>query len=79
MEIRLLFLGNEILVVKIETAPDTFIEDKIPTKDYPKSAGYDLFAEENHLVLSNSRTLISSGIKMSIPEGYYGQISPRSG
>ena len=74
-----MLLGNEILEVKIEVASDNFIEDKIPIKSYPKSAGYDLFAGENGLVLSNSRTLINTVIKMSIPEGYYGQISPRSG
>ena len=74
-----MFLGNEILQVKIEVASDNFIEDKIPIKAYPKSAGYDLFAAENGLVLSNLRTLINTGIKMSIPKGYYGQISPQSG
>ena len=74
-----MFLGNEILLVKIATSSDTFIEDKIPIKAYANSAGYDLFADENGLVLPNSRTLINTGIKMSIPKGYYGQISPRSG
>ena len=38
-----------------------------------------MFADKNGLVLPNSRTLINTGIKMSIPKGYYGQISPRSG
>ena len=75
-----LFLGNEILLVKIATASDTFIEKyKIPIKAYPNFAGYDLFADENGLVLPNLRTLINTGIQMSIPKGYYGQISPRSG
>ena len=74
-----MFLGNEILLVKIATSSDTFIEDKIPIKAYANSAGYDLFADKNGLVLPNSRTLINTGIKMSIPKGYYGQISPRSG
>ena len=52
---------------------------KIPLKAYIDSAGYDLFANESIQVLSNSRTLISTGLKMQIPKGFYGQISPRSG
>ena len=52
---------------------------KIPLKAYTDSAGYDLFADKTVEVLSNSRALISTGLQMQIPKGYYGQISPRSG
>ena len=51
---------------------------KIPLKAYIDSAGYELFANESIQVLSNSRALISTGLKMRIPNGFYGQISPRS-
>ena len=46
---------------------------------YVNSAGYDLFADESIRVISNSRGLVSTGIKISIPKGFYGQIFPRSG
>ena len=72
----MLFLGNKILLVKITS--DSF-ENKIPIKAYTNSAGYDLFAHEPELVLPNSRKVISTGIRMSIPKGYYAEIKPRSG
>ena len=64
------------LLVKITS--DSF-EKKIPIKAYTDSAGYDLFADEPELVLPNSRKVISTGIRMSIPKGYYAEIKPRSG
>lgn len=51
----MLFLGNEILLVKISS--DSF-ENK-PIKAYTNSAEYDLFADESELVLPNSRKVIS--------------------
>ena len=71
----MLFLGNEILLVKISS--DSF-ENK-PIKAYTNSAEYDLFADESELVLPNSRKVISTCIRMSIPKGYYAEIKPRSG
>ena len=71
----MLFLGNEILLVKISS--DSF-ENK-PIKAYTNSAEYELFADESELVLPNSRKVISTGIRMSIPKGYYAEIKPRSG
>ena len=48
-------------------------------KAYINSAGYDLFADESIEVSPNSRALISTGLKMQIPKGFYGQISRQSG
>ena len=50
-----------------------------PKRAYVNSAGYDLFADESIEVLPNSRAVVSTGLRMQIPKGYYGQISPRSG
>ena len=50
-----------------------------PKKAYVNSAGYALFADESIEVLPDSRAVISTGLQMQIPKGYYGQISPRSG
>ena len=73
----MLFLEN-VLQIKLSRSSATDIV-KIPLKAYIDSAGYDLFANESIQVLSNSRALISTGLKMQIPNGFYGQISPRSG
>lgn len=62
----MLFLENEILV---KIAPSTVSpnEVKTPIKAYVNSAGYDLFANEANTILPNSRILINTGIRMSIP------------
>ena len=70
----MLFLEN-VLQIKL-TRPSATDIVKIPLKAYIDSAGYDLFANESIQVLSNSRALISTGLKMQIPKGFYGQISP---
>ena len=70
----MLFLEN-VLQIKLSRSSAT----KILLKAYIDSAGYDLFANESIQVLSNSRALISTGLKMQIPKGFYGQLFPRSG
>ena len=50
-----------------------------PIKAYVNSAGYDLVADESVSVFPNSRAIISIGLRMSIPKGYYGEICPHSG
>ena len=73
-----LFLGNEILI-KIGNSNDSLIEVNRPIKAYVNSAGYDLYSDESFNILPWSRAAISTGIRMSIPKGYYGEICPRSG
>jgi dUTP pyrophosphatase len=51
----------------------------IPSQGSTEAAGYDLYAAENAVVYSLSRTLIKTNISIAIPEGYYGRIAPRSG
>ena len=51
----------------------------IPKKMYLNSAGYDLYANETVKVLAGSRSLVSLDLRMVIPKGYFGRISPRSG
>ena len=70
-----LYLGNEIQIDFIHCSNDA----KEPLKAYADSAGYDLLVNESIRIMSNSRGPVCTGIKMSIPEGFYGQISPRSG
>lgn len=68
---------NEILV-KVEKIDPAA---KLPRKgnDDPKNAGYDLYAIEDAEIKPLERKLLRTGIKMEIPDGYYGRIAPRSG
>ena len=50
-----------------------------PYKAYVDSAGFDLYADETVVILSQDRGLISIGLCMQIPPGYCGIIHPRSG
>lgn len=43
------------------------------------SAGVDLRAAENYIIKSGERALVSTGIKIAVPDGYEIQIRPRSG
>jgi len=52
---------------------------KIPTKNSPDEAGYDLYSSDDHIIKPMERKLVKTGIAMSIPYGYYGHISDRSG
>ena len=51
----------------------------IPKKGTLKSAGFDLFSNEEKTVLSKDKALIKTGISVGIPSGNYGRIAPRSG
>lgn len=54
-------------------------EAVIPTRANDFDAGYDLYATEPTVIFPFERKLIKTGISVSIPEGYYGRIAPRSG
>jgi len=51
---------------------------KTPTSS-EGNAGYDLYACEHAYIPPQQRLLIKTGIKIEIPDGYYGHISDRSG
>ena len=52
---------------------------KPPCRANESDAGYDLFASEACLIKPMERRLVSIGVSISIPKGYYGRIAPRSG
>jgi dUTP pyrophosphatase len=52
---------------------------KIPTQGTNFSAGYDLYAAEDVVVLRFGRKLIKTNVSMAIPMNHYGRIAPRSG
>ena len=52
---------------------------ELPYKGSALAAGYDLVSSEDISVKSKTRQLVSTGISMAIPGGYYGRVAPRSG
>jgi dUTP pyrophosphatase len=57
----------------------TNILARIPTRSNPTDAGADLYSIEDCSIEPQERRIISVGICLEIPEGYYGRIAPRSG
>lgn len=52
---------------------------KIPSRGSNFAAGYDLYAAEDTVISRFNRKLVKTDISISIPNGYYGRIAPRSG
>lgn len=52
---------------------------KIPTRGSASAAGYDLYANEDMVIPWLESRKIGTGIKVEIPEGYFGAIFARSG
>ena len=50
----------------------------IPERKSTSAAGYDLYADESIIIPNGTRALVATNIAMAIPEGYYGDIRPRS-
>ena len=63
----------EIQVQKI--SPDA----KLPGYAHHGDAGVDLYSEITVTLQPGARLLVPTGIKMAIPEGYEGQVRPKSG
>jgi len=54
-------------------------DSRYPTKSHVNDAGYDLFSTEDVSLKPLQRKVVKTGIKLSIPTGFYGRIAPRSG
>ena len=54
-------------------------DGKEPFRANESDAGYDLFSTEHAILEPFQRKLISTGINIEIPEGFYGRVAPRSG
>ena len=50
-----------------------------PRKQTKGAAGFDLSASRSYIIQPRQIVLVSIGIKVKIPDGYYGQIADRSG
>jgi dUTP pyrophosphatase len=54
-------------------------EAKCPTRGLDKAAGWDLYNTQEKEIPSGGHSLITTGISITIPQGTYTQIVPRSG
>ena len=61
--------------LKVKKLEDTAV---IPERKTPSAAGYDLTPSEVFTLQPGEQRLINTGIAMEIPEGFYGQLYPRS-
>lgn len=52
---------------------------KLPQQAHPGDAGYDLYADDYYSIMPYGQALVSTGIKLAIPEGYVGLIWDKSG
>ncbi len=52
---------------------------KLPQKAHPGDAGYDLYASDYYSISPYGQALVSTGIKMAIPDGFVGLIWDKSG
>lgn len=51
----------------------------LPTRGSQHAAGFDLYAANDVTIKPGESILAGTGIAMAIPNGYFGQINPRSG
>lgn len=61
--------------VKIKKIKDV----KLPLYAHEGDAGVDLYSAEECILKPLERKAVSTGIKMAIPQGYEGQVRPKSG
>jgi dUTP pyrophosphatase len=52
---------------------------KAPSRANTDDAGADLYSIEDVAIFPLTRKLVRTGLSLSIPEGVYGRIAPRSG
>ena len=69
------FLESKLLIKVNRSSNEVLILKKM----YVDSAGHDLFANESIKVCAGPRALVTVDLRMAIPKGFFGRISPRSG
>jgi dUTP pyrophosphatase len=68
--------GENPLTLRIERIDKDL---PLPAYAYLGDAGLDLRAAGDHIIQPFERTMIPTGLKIAIPEGYAGFVHPRSG
>lgn len=68
--------ADKNLILRVEKISP---QAKLPQKAHEGDAGYDLYANDYYSIAPYAHALISTGIKLAIPEGYVGLIWDKSG
>jgi dUTP pyrophosphatase len=67
---------------KVSQAPKIYVVKEFPeqfTKAHNTDAGFDIRANENSVIMPGTKEVISTGLRVHIPEGYVGLVKSRSG
>lgn len=64
------------MILKVKKLKEDAI---LPTRTHNNDACFDLYASKYERVVGENKTLVSTGIAIEIPEGYFGKIYDRSG
>jgi dUTP pyrophosphatase len=70
---------NQKLDLKVSLKYTNESENKEPEYAYESDSGFDLRSTEELWIQANSRSLISTGLKFDIPDGYEIQVRSKSG
>lgn len=70
--------NDRVLKLKIGFVK-THEKAQIPKKKHASDSGFDLCAVEKVALLPRTPTLVSTGLKISLPKGYEAQVRSRSG
>lgn len=65
-----------MIKVKIKKIRDNAV---IPKYAHKGDAGVDLYSAEDYILKPGERVLVSTGIKIAVPQGYEAQVRPKSG
>ena len=65
-----------MIKVKVKKLSENAI---VPRYAHEGDAGMDLFSAENYIILGGKRQLVSTGVAMELPEGYFASIRGKSG
>jgi dUTP pyrophosphatase len=52
---------------------------RTPFKGSAQAAGFDLYASEGTFIKAKNKAIVATDLIISVPEGTYGRIAPRSG
>jgi len=65
-----------VVDVKVKKIKDNAIT---PSYSHAGDAGVDLYSTEDYELKPGERVLVSTGLKIAIPQGYEAQVRPKSG
>ena len=51
----------------------------VPTRAHPTDAGADLRSADNIVIRPHNAELVNTGVRLEIPDGYFGMVVSRSG